>query len=70
MLKEGCRSPCLLFPVTRDYPSSSNFSPIVNGSTELKREEVALVIESEEGHTFQYYPGESNNTVWPGDGMF
>ena len=41
----------------------------MNGPTELKREEVAMVIGSEEGHTFQYYPGESNDTVWPGDGM-
>ena len=45
-------------------------SPTVNGSTELKRVEVATVVGSEEGHTFQYYPGESNDTVWPGEGMF
>ena len=40
--------------------------PIVNGSTELRRVEVATVLGREEGHTFQYFPGESNKSVWPG----
>ena len=44
----------------------------MNGSTELKSIEVALVLEGEmeEGYAFQYFPGESNDTVWPGDEMF
>ena len=42
------------------------FTLIVNGSAELRRVEVALVLGEEEGHAFQYLPGESDNTVWPG----
>ena len=38
----------------------------MNGSAELRRVEVALVLGEEEGHEFQYLPGESDNTVWPG----
>ena len=36
-------------------------------STELKRKEVALVVRSEGGYTYQYYPNESINTgttIW------
>ena len=40
--------------------------PIVNGSTELRRVEVATVLREEEDHAFQYLPGENNSTVWPG----
>ena len=29
--------------------------------------EVALVLGEEEGHALQYLPGESDNTVWPGN---
>ena len=39
--------------------------PIVNGSTELRRVEVATVL-GEEDHAFQYLPGESNESVWQG----
>jgi len=28
--------------------------------------EVAKVLGKEEGHAFQYLPGESEETVWPG----
>ena len=38
----------------------------MNGSTELRRVEVATVLGQEEGHAFQYHPGESDETVWPG----
>ena len=38
----------------------------MNGSAELRMVEVALVLGEEEGHEFQYLPGESNDTVWPG----
>ena len=38
----------------------------MNGSTVLKSVEVALVLGVEEEHAFQYLPGESNETVWPG----
>ena len=40
--------------------------PIVNGSTVLDSVEVATVLGEEKGHAFQYRPGESDNTVWPG----
>lgn len=58
--------------IERDFYSDSNHSPIVNGSTELRRIDVALVLEgeTEEEHAFQYFQGESNDTVWPGNGMF
>ena len=39
----------------------------MNGSTVLKSVEVALVLGEEEEHAFQYLPGESNDTVWPGN---
>ena len=38
----------------------------MNGTSELKSVEVAMVLGREEGHAFQYLPGESNSTVWPG----
>ena len=38
----------------------------VNGSTRLDWVEVAKVLGREEGHAFQYLPGESDDTVWPG----
>ena len=38
----------------------------MNGSNELRSVEVAMVLGREEGHAFQYLPGESNETVWPG----
>ena len=39
--------------------------PVVNGSTKLRKVNIAKV-GREEGHRFQYLPGESNDTVWPG----
>ena len=59
----------------REFYSGSNhpiLSLIVNGSTELRSLEVALVLEgeTEEEHAFQYFQGESDDTVWPGDWMF
>ena len=36
----------------------------MNGS--LDWVEVAKVLGKEEGHAFQYLPGESEETVWPG----
>ena len=36
----------------------------MNGS--LDWVEVAMVLGKEEGHAFQYLPGESEETVWPG----
>ena len=44
---------------------SNTFPPVVNGSTKLRKVNVAKV-GREEGHRFQYLPGESNDTVWPG----
>ena len=41
------------------------FAPIVNGSTKLRKVNIAKV-GREEGHPFEYLPGESNDTVWPG----
>ena len=41
-------------------------TPTANGSTELRRVEVATVLGQEEGHAFQYRPGENDSTVWPG----
>ena len=41
----------------------------MNGSTELRSKDVALVVEREEGYAFEYFPGESNDTVWPGNQM-
>ena len=41
----------------------------MNGSTELRSKDVALVVEREEGYAFEYFPGESNDTVWPGNRM-
>ena len=38
----------------------------MNGSTELRRVEVATVLGMEEDHAFQYLPGESNESVWSG----
>ena len=38
----------------------------MNGSTVLDWVEVATVLGKEKGHVFQYRPGESDNTVWPG----
>ena len=49
--------------------TSEHFSltpPIVNGSTELRRVEVATVLGMEEDHAFQYFPGENDSTVWQG----
>ena len=46
------------------------FTLIVNGSAELRRVEVALVLGEEEEHEFQYLPGESDNTVWPGNHIY
>ena len=43
------------------------FSLIVNGSTELRRVIVATVLGKEEGHAFQYLPGENDATLWPGN---
>ena len=40
--------------------------PIVNGSNELRSVEVAMVLGREEGHAFQYFPGENDSTVWQG----
>ena len=42
-------------------------SVIVSDSAELRRVHVATVLGEEEGHAFQYLPGESDNTVWPGN---
>ena len=44
---------------------SNTFPPVVNGSTKLRKVNIAKV-GREEGHQFQYLPGESNDTVWPG----
>ena len=44
---------------------SNTVPPVVNGSTKLKKVNIAKV-EREEGHRFQYLPGESKYTVWPG----
>ena len=41
-------------------------TPIVSGSTVLDWVEVATVLGKEKGHAFQYGPGESDETVWPG----
>ena len=38
----------------------------MNGSTELRKVEVALVLGREEDHAFQYLPGENNESVWQG----
>ena len=46
------------------------FTLIVNGSAELRMVEVALVLGEEEEHEFQYLPGESDNTVWPGNHIY
>ena len=41
------------------------FAPIVNGSTKLRKVNIAKV-GREDGHPFEYLPGESKDTVWPG----